>query len=343
MRTLLARLRTARAAQAMAMPRARPPSLTRGPTIGVDENGSPLTLPAVEWFVCFVPGLRHQWWHRFAHDRHKHVFAMRPLDDGSWLLVEPWWTRMMVRVLTLDQALQFLRWGASGDILRSRESVPGCGSQLRGWANCSVLVAFLLGRRYWTWTPHGLYRRLRDEAGTRPLDLAEFLGTYYRTLAVRSAAMALEGSARREGEALQDGLVRLGSGIMSALMSPPALALYRIAVSTPGCPPEAERAFWQFGPGRFLQAVQQMLEDARVRGEINIVDAAAAAHCFVSMLRGGAHLEAVFGLGRALLPSQVHARVRSAVAVLLGGACCRQITPGASLRAAVVSMHARSG
>jgi len=141
--------------------------------IEVDTNGSPVSLPAAQWFVCFVPGLRKQWWHPFTNTRHQHVFAIRRVGDDCWLLVEPWWSRMLVSVLTLDQAVGFLRWGATGDILQVREAIPGCGNQVRGWSNCAVLIGFLLGRAYWTWTPHGLYRRLMAEHDTHPVDLTE--------------------------------------------------------------------------------------------------------------------------------------------------------------------------
>jgi hypothetical protein len=127
-----------------------PPDLANN----IDENGSLVTVDAADWIVCFVPGLRRQWWHRFVHRRHKHVFVMRPTGTGSWLLVEPWWTRMMVTILPPDNAVRFLRWGATGDILRVREAVPGKASQIRGWSNCAVLSAFLLGRPSWAWTPH---------------------------------------------------------------------------------------------------------------------------------------------------------------------------------------------
>ena len=40
-----------------------------------DENGSLVTVDPVDWIVCFVPGLERQWWHRFVHHKHKHVFA----------------------------------------------------------------------------------------------------------------------------------------------------------------------------------------------------------------------------------------------------------------------------
>lgn len=98
-----------------------PPDLTNN----VDENGSLVTVDPADWIVCFVPGLRRQWWHRFVHHRHKHVFAMRPTGTGSWLLVEPRWTRKMVTILPPADAVRFLRWGATGDILRVREAVSG--------------------------------------------------------------------------------------------------------------------------------------------------------------------------------------------------------------------------
>lgn len=146
----------------------------------IDENGSPVSLPPAEWLICFVPGLYPQWWHRFAHERHKHVFAIRRLDDNRWLLVEPWWTRLMVNVLTFDDAARFLKWGAAGHVLKVREAIPGRGTQLRGWSNCAVLMAFLLGRSYWTWTPHGLYRRLVADAGVEAVDPRRLLGEQLR-------------------------------------------------------------------------------------------------------------------------------------------------------------------
>jgi hypothetical protein len=141
----------------------------------IDENGAPVTLEPGSWFVCFVPGLERQWWHRFVHERHKHVFALRPEPDGDWTLFEPWWTRMLAATINAHQARKFLRWGSHGDVLLVREAVPGRGSQLRGWMNCAALASYLLGRPYWVWTPHGLYRRLLREPGVCPVDVSVLL------------------------------------------------------------------------------------------------------------------------------------------------------------------------
>lgn len=112
MSTLLSRLRSLDAlAQGPATGHLHIEGVPEELTIEIDANGSPVTFKEASWLICFVPGLRRQWWHRFANARHKHVFALRAVGDGTWLLVEPWWTRLMVNVLTLDEAVKFLRLG----------------------------------------------------------------------------------------------------------------------------------------------------------------------------------------------------------------------------------------
>jgi hypothetical protein len=286
----------------------------------IDSDGSPVTVPAAEWFVCFVPGLQRQWWHRFASAGYQHVFAIRMLDDGRWILFEPWWTRMLLTVLTLDEAVKFLRWGATGDILQVREAVPGHGNQVRGWANCAVLTAFLLGRSYRTWTPHGLYRRLKAERDVRRVDLAQWLADHVRRVAAHNADRALEALEAGEGQSLRTALLHLGSSIMSALMSRSSVALYKLAVSESSRFGDAANAYWEEAPRRAIEAVCKVLQQAQLRGEINIPDPALAARQFVAMLRGDIHLEILFGLRECPDPTEIHCRVRSTVDLLLDGA-----------------------
>ena len=141
----------------------------------LDENGSPVTLEAAAWYVCFVPGLKKQWWHPFVNERHKHVFAMKPAGMGEWTLLEPWWHRLLAATITSEQARKFLLWGARGDVLHVREFIPGQGSQLRGWMTCAALASYLLGRRYWVWTPDGLYRRLLREPNVCRVDVSKLV------------------------------------------------------------------------------------------------------------------------------------------------------------------------
>jgi hypothetical protein len=138
----------------------------------IDAYGTLVTMEPADWLVCFVPGLKPEWWHRFAHTKHQHVFAVRPAKAGNWLLVESWKHRLHVQVLELTEVQKFFRWAALGDVLRVREHVPGLAWQARGWSNCAVLTALVLGRRSWSWTPHGLYEELLREDGVTKEDLA---------------------------------------------------------------------------------------------------------------------------------------------------------------------------
>ena len=157
----------------------------------LDEHGSPVNLEAASWFVCFVPGLQKQWWHKFVHKRHKHVFAIRPEPNGMWTLFEPWWRRLLTASITPEEARKFLAWAAAGDVLLVRELIPGSGSQIRGWANCAVLVSFLLGRGYRTWSPHGFYRRLTRECGVQSVDVSMLLTLEADDLEMASQAIAV--------------------------------------------------------------------------------------------------------------------------------------------------------
>lgn len=129
----------------------------------MDHNGSPATIDAKTWLVCFVPGVKKEWWHPFVHHTHKHVFAMRPEADGRWTLLDPWRHRLLTASLSTDQARRFLTWAAAGDVVAVSEDIPGESSQVRGWMTCAALVSYLLGRPYRVWTPHRLYRLLSRE------------------------------------------------------------------------------------------------------------------------------------------------------------------------------------
>lgn len=143
--------------------------------LNVDPDGALVTLEASSWYVCFVPGLEKQWWHRFVNKRHTHVFAIRPAAPDEWTLFEPWWRRLLTDTITSMQAKKFLLWGARGDVLLVRESIPGRASQIRGWMNCAGLASYLLGRPYWVWSPHGLYKLLVREPGVCRVDVSALL------------------------------------------------------------------------------------------------------------------------------------------------------------------------
>lgn len=139
--------------------------------LGIDANGCLISKSPATWYVCFVPPIEPQWWHKYFHGRHKHCFAIKLESNGSWTLFEPWWSRILVSGISAGEAQRFLAWAARGDVLRVVEHIPGKSSQLRIWMTCGALVAHLLGRSYWVWTPHQLYRKLRAEPGAVPVNV----------------------------------------------------------------------------------------------------------------------------------------------------------------------------
>lgn len=292
-------------------------SFGRASSINVDQDGAPVTCPAVEWFVCFVPGLRKQWWHRFAHAKYKHVYAMRPLGNGEWLIVEPWWTRMMIRVISLDQAMRYLRWGAAGTIIRAAEHVPGGASQMRGWSNCSVLVAFLLGRGYRTWTPNGLRVRLGAEPGTTRVELPEFLAGYARQLGQEERRAALTAMQGAQGEPLEALLQRAGVSMMSYLLHPSIICLCRTFIVESSRYPAAAHAFWRRGPGRVTAGLAGILAGAVATGALPNASTSQASRSFVSLLCGDLYLEALFGSSQGISPERMNAHVGSVVRIFV--------------------------
>ncbi|MDG2519375.1 TetR/AcrR family transcriptional regulator C-terminal domain-containing protein [Lysobacter soli] len=300
--------------------------------MAIDANGSPVTVEAATWLVCFVPGLRRQWWHMFADRRHKHVFALRPLDDGSWLLMEPWWTRMMVNVLTLDQAIRFLRWGAMGDVLKVRERIPGRGSQMRGWANCSVLVSYMLGRSYWTWTPNGLFRRLKDEPDVESVSVAQFVRRHVLAESQRHSRAALASVSKQRGDLLRDILLELGTSVVATMTSRSGIGLYRAAVSEIVRDREVADAYRSGAPDQAIERVRKVLVAAKFRGEIDVDDCTQAARRFVAMLKGQMHLEVALGLRESPTHGEVRDHVACVVDVFLYGAHRARSAPPVGVR-----------
>jgi AefR-like transcriptional repressor, C-terminal domain len=291
---------------------------------GLDRDGALVTVPPSEWFICFVPGLQKQWWHRFVNAKHKHVFAMRPTDTASWILVEPWWTRLMVTLLPSDDAVRLLRWGACGDILRVREEIPGHGNQARGWSNCAVLSSFVLGRASHTWTPHGLYLQLCRESDTKHEDVEDLLVEQFNRMVGKASAFALRLDPDVIAAPLETVLTRLGRDITFAFMDPSILGLGRTAVVEAERFPRASRVFSESGMKPTIATLTRILQDASNRGDIKVESCQQAASEFIAMLRGNMHLEALMELREPPSAAEVDVRVRAAVNIFLRGVATKK-------------------
>lgn len=254
---------------------------------------------------------------KFTHPKHKHVFALKMVGNDEWLIFEPWWNRIMVTTLGIDEAVKFLRWGAAGSILKVRERIQGNGSQARGWANCAVQISLMLGRPYLTWTPHGLYRRLSTEEGVKPVDLAKFLEEK-----VISATETIVEDALGDTSALvtlspQAAFTELGARISKIIFSPKYLALYRFATSEASRFPAAAAAFFAYGPLRVESAVKTLVSGFCEPLRSRTYEPERLARSFLSMLRGNRHIELAMGCNTEPDQKGVASRTRSVVDFLL--------------------------
>jgi hypothetical protein len=55
---------------------------------------------------------------------------------------------------------------------------------------CAALASYLLGRRYWVWTPHGLYKLLLSEPGVCRVDVSVLVALDAARLAEASQVIA---------------------------------------------------------------------------------------------------------------------------------------------------------
>lgn len=287
--------------------------------IEIDHNDSPVSKQPAEWLVCFVPGLKKQWWHRFTHPKHKHVFAIKMVGDDQWVLVEPWWTRIMVTTLRTDEAVKFLRWGAAGSILRVTERIPGRGSQARGWANCAVLISLMLGRSYWTWTPHGLYKRLSAEDGVEQVELDGFLEEKLTSSMRAMSEKALSDVPTLIRLSPEAALMELGRRISKVVFASSSLSFYRLAVSEAPRFPAAAGAYFHHGPHQALDIAKALISHFRASGQFRECDEERASRAFLSMLLGNLFQQIALGCRTEPDERDLEARTRAVVSFFLRG------------------------
>jgi hypothetical protein len=287
--------------------------------IEIDRNDSPVSKPPAEWLVCFVPGLKKQWWHGITHPRHKHVFAIKMVGDDQWVIVEPWWTRIMITTLRTDEAVKFLRWGAAGSILQVKERIPGNGSQARGWANCVVLISLMLGRSYWTWTPHGFYKRLSAEDGVELVELDSFLEKKLATVMQGMTEEVLSQVSALIELSPEAAFMEFGRRISKIMFSPVSLSLYRLAVSEAPRFPAAAGAYFSYGPRQAVAVAKTLISHFCARGQFRECNQERASRALLSMLRGNLFQEIVLGCKARPDERDLELHTRSVVELFLRG------------------------
>ena len=165
----------------------------------------------------------------------------------------------MVTILPPADAVEISSGGVGRAISCVREAVPGKASQLRGWSNCAVLTAFVLGRTSWTWTPHGLYRELLREKTTRRENVEQLLVDQFAKVVSQYSSNALSVGADQLSLPLRELLVVLGRNLLETMMTPALLEVCYTAILEAGRYPDATRIYAQHGPRPAIAVLTKIL------------------------------------------------------------------------------------
>ncbi|CAA7612592.1 TetR/AcrR family transcriptional regulator [Magnetospirillum sp. SS-4] len=91
-------------------------------------------------------------------------------------------------------------------------------------------------------------------------------------------------------------LTLIGRRLMDLLLSPEALAMYRVVVSESLRQPELAQAFYDSGPGAGKAQIAAIIAELIRRGELAAVDPRRASDQFVGMLRTDYFMRTLLGL-----------------------------------------------
>ena len=94
---------------------------------------------------------------------------------------------------------------------------------------------------------------------------------------------------------LRERLTRIGLAFHAMIMTPEAIAGYRILCSPQVAASNMPAVFWEAGPQRVQSSFTALLERRIARGELDIPDPPRAAAQFFTLLKGEPHAQAVFG------------------------------------------------
>ena len=133
------------------------------------------------------------------------------------------------------------------------------------------------------------------------VECAQFLGTVRQT--------------EIHSRQLHDVLAALARAYLQIVLSPEALALYRVVIGEAPRFPALARQFYLVGPHGFNVIVERHLEDAAARGEVDFssVGLEMAAIHFVNLVRGEAQMQCLTHPGS--VPSQAQCDQWAAAAV----------------------------
>ena len=120
---------------------------------------------------------------------------------------------------------------------------------------------------------------------------------------------------------LREGLQRIGEHIMSKMVEPDSLDVFRVLVGQARKFPEMSAEYFRLGPDRIRKALAAYLEDRVAAGEIAIAPGKAetAAGVYMDLIRARIHFRALLDVNYKPGPDEVRETVERAVIVFTVG------------------------
>ncbi|MEI8397046.1 MAG: TetR/AcrR family transcriptional regulator [Rhodospirillaceae bacterium] len=139
--------------------------------------------------------------------------------------------------------------------------------------------------------------------------------------AVPAPAESGQTETESDGQPIAETLFHLGRVILDLLLSPEALAIYRVVMAETSRFPELGQAFYHSGPERTLGMVIGTLGRAERRGQLTLTDPQSAAEQFLGMIRSHYHLRCLLGIAPPPDPVERDRQVRATVTMFLRAYC----------------------
>ena len=118
---------------------------------------------------------------------------------------------------------------------------------------------------------------------------------------------------------IAQGLQQIGEKFLSAVISPPAIGIWRIVISESRTYPHLADRFMAVGPEKVRAEMRLYIEERQALGEVRGIDADWAASYFAEMLRARHLFNAATNADYALTPEDVRSEVTRVVNIFLHG------------------------
>jgi hypothetical protein len=122
-----------------------------------------------------------------------------------------------------------------------------------------------------------------------------------------------------------EALTKIGRNFLRLLLSPQAIAIFRVVVAESARFPELGRIFFDSGPNQVRENLADYLRKAAGRGQLVVEDPYRAAEHLIGMLQAPVHFRVLFGIKDHFTQGEVEQVVSDAIfAFLRAYVPCRQ-------------------